>query len=180
MIILSDDNGDSDENDGGDDDDNDDDLMMMMIWWWSSLHIVEVTNEPPQSDDYWMIRMVRRMIVMMLITMVLVMIMIQSPYCGRDQGSTSIGLHAIFPALHWLSWSSLENIRKLRRIFFLSSSRAVKKSPFTLLFAQYVFLPIEQERHISKFVSWYTIWHIFVQACSFGRKTWFLRKLWFS
>ena len=31
------------------------------------------------------------------------LMMIQPPYCGRDQGSTSIGLHAIFPALHWLS-----------------------------------------------------------------------------
>ena len=35
-------------------------------------------------------------------------------------------------------------------------------------------------RHILKFMSWYTIEHIFVPACSVGRKTWFLRKPWFS
>ena len=35
-------------------------------------------------------------------------------------------------------------------------------------------------RHILKFMFWYTIEHIFVPACSVGRKTWFLRKPWFS
>ena len=35
-------------------------------------------------------------------------------------------------------------------------------------------------RHILKFVSWYIIQHIFVPACSVGRKTWFSRKPWFS
>ena len=34
--------------------------------------------------------------------------------------------------------------------------------------------------HILKFISWYIIQHIFVPACSVGRKTWFSRKLWFS
>ena len=33
-------------------------------------------------------------------------------------------------------------------------------------------------RHILKFVSWYIIQHIFVPACSVGRKTWFSRKPW--
>ena len=35
-------------------------------------------------------------------------------------------------------------------------------------------------RHILKFVSWYIIQHIFVPTCSVGRKTWILRKPWFS
>ena len=35
-------------------------------------------------------------------------------------------------------------------------------------------------RHILKFVSWYIIQHIFVPACSVGRKTLFSRKPWFS
>ena len=35
-------------------------------------------------------------------------------------------------------------------------------------------------RHILKFVPWYIIQHIFVPACSVGRKTWFSRKLLFS
>ena len=35
-------------------------------------------------------------------------------------------------------------------------------------------------RHILKFMSWYIIQHIFVPACSVGRKTWFSRKPWLS
>ena len=35
-------------------------------------------------------------------------------------------------------------------------------------------------RHILKFMTWYIIQHIFVPACSVGRKTWFSRKPWFS
>ena len=35
-------------------------------------------------------------------------------------------------------------------------------------------------RHILKFKSWYTIEHIFVPACSVGRKTWKKLFSWFS
>ena len=35
-------------------------------------------------------------------------------------------------------------------------------------------------RLILKFMSWYIIQHIFVPACSVGRKSWFSRKLWLS
>ena len=33
-------------------------------------------------------------------------------------------------------------------------------------------------RHILKVASWWIIQHIFVSACSVGRKTWFMRKPW--
>ena len=58
------------------------------------------------------------------------------------------------------------------KIFFLQCTMCCLGSMFS-------FQP-NKLRHILKFVSWYIIQHIFVPACSVGRKTWFSRKPWLS
>ena len=47
------------------------------------------------------------------------------------------------------------------------------------LYSMFSFQP-NKVRHILKSMSWYIVQHIFVSACSFGRKTWFSKKQWFS
>ena len=63
--------------------------------------------------------------------------------------------------------------------FHLTSLRIFNQCTMCTLSSMFSFQP-NKLRHILKFMSWYTIEHIFVPACSVGRKTWFLRKPWFS
>ena len=63
--------------------------------------------------------------------------------------------------------------------FVWCCSVAVHQCTMCILGSMFSFQP-NKPRHILKFVSWYIIQHIFVPACSVGRKTWFSRKPWLS
>ena len=82
-----------------------------------------------------------------------------------------------------LSWNISVNVKMslncLCQDYSIVSIALLEQCTMCTLCSMFSFQP-NKLRHILKCVSWYIIQHIFVPTCSVGRKTWFLRKPWFS